>query len=166
MPRRFLEAIDATPYQTTGTGRLDFARDLVAEKNPFTARVLVNRVWHHLFGEGLVTTTDNFGRLGEEPSHPELLDHLAWRFRHEMNWSLKTLVRELVLTETWRQSGGPSPAAQEKDPDNRLLSSYPLRRLEAERSATPSSRSRDDSTRPASANRSAAAHRVARSTSA
>lgn len=132
VPRRFLEAIDATPYQTTGTGRLEFARDLVSVKNPFTARVLVNRVWHHLFGEGLVTTTDNFGRLGEEPSHPELLDHLAWRFRHEMNWSLKALVRELVLTETWRQSGGPSPAAQEKDPDNRLLSSYPLRRLEAE----------------------------------
>jgi len=132
VPRRFLEAIDVTPYQTTGTGRLEFARDLVAEKNPFTARVLVNRVWHHLFGEGLVTTTDNFGRLGGEPSHPELLDHLAWRFRHEMNWSLKTLVRELVLTETWRQSGGPSPAAREKDPDNRLLSSYPLRRLEAE----------------------------------
>lgn len=132
VPRRFLEAIDATPYQTTGTGRLEFARDLVAEKNPFTARVLVNRVWHHLFGEGIVTTTDNFGRLGGEPSHPELLDHLAWRFRHEMNWSLKALVRELVLTETWRQSGGPSAAAREKDPDNRLLSSYPLRRLEAE----------------------------------
>jgi hypothetical protein len=92
----------------------------------------VNRVWHHLFGEGLVTTTDNFGRLGGEPSHPELLDHLAWRFRHEMNWSLKALVRELVLTETWRQAGGSSPATKEKDPDNRLLSSYPLRRLEAE----------------------------------
>lgn len=132
VPRRFLEAIDPAPYQTTGTGRLEFARDLVAEKNPFTARVLVNRVWHHLFGEGLVTTTDNFGRLGEEPSHPELLDHLAWRFRHEMNWSLKALVRELVLSETWQQAGGPSPAAREKDPDNRLLSSYPLRRLEAE----------------------------------
>ncbi|MCB1203813.1 MAG: PSD1 domain-containing protein, partial [Verrucomicrobiae bacterium] len=132
VPRRFLEAIDSTPYATKGTGRLEFARDLVSEKNPFTARVLVNRVWHHLFGEGLVTTTDNFGRLGEEPSHPELLDHLAWRFRHEMNWSLKSLVRELVLSETWRQAGGPSLAAREKDPDNRLLSSYPLRRLEAE----------------------------------
>lgn len=132
VPRRFLEAVDATPYRTVGTGRLEFARDLVAERNPFTARVLVNRVWHHLFGEGLVATTDNFGRLGEEPSHPELLDHLAWRFRHEMAWSLKTLVRELVLTETWRQAGGPSAAAREKDPGNRLLSSYPLRRLEAE----------------------------------
>lgn len=132
VPRRFLEAIDPKPYETRGTGRLEFARDLVAEKNPFTARVLVNRVWHHLFGEGLVTTTDNFGRLGEEPSHPELLDHLAWRFRHEMNWSLKALVREIVLSETWRQAGGPSPAAREKDPDNRLLSSFPLRRLEAE----------------------------------
>lgn len=132
VPRRFLEAIDATPYQTNGTGRLEFARDLVSEKNPFTARVLVNRVWFHLFGEGLVGTTDNFGRLGEEPSHPELLDHLAWRFRHEMKWSLKALVRELVLTETWRQASGPSPAANQRDPDNRLLSYHPLRRLEAE----------------------------------
>ncbi|MBU6302505.1 MAG: DUF1553 domain-containing protein [Verrucomicrobia bacterium] len=132
VPRRFLEAIDPAPYQTAGTGRLEFARDLVSEKNPFTARVLVNRVWHHLFGEGLVRTSDNFGRLGEAPSHPELLDHLAWRFRHEMGWSLKTLVRELVLTATWSQSGGPSPQAREKDPDNRLLASFPLRRLEAE----------------------------------
>ncbi|RFC43819.1 MAG: Protein of unknown function DUF1553/DUF1549/Planctomycete cytochrome C [Verrucomicrobia bacterium] len=132
VPRRFLEAIDAKPYQTAGTGRFEFARDLVSEKNPFTARVIVNRVWHHLFGEGLVKTTDNFGRLGEAPSHPELLDHLAWRFRHEMNWSLKTLVRELVLTRTWQQTSEPSPGAREKDPENRLLSSYPLHRLEAE----------------------------------
>lgn len=132
VPRRFLEAVDGTPYRSEGTGRLEFARDLVSEKNPFTARVLVNRVWHHLFGEGLVATTDNFGRLGEPPSHPELLDHLASRFRHEMGWSLKSLVREIVLSESWRQAGGLTPKAREQDPGNRLLSSYPLRRLEAE----------------------------------
>jgi putative transcription antitermination factor YqgF len=77
----------------------------------------VNRVWHHLFGEGLVATTDNFGRLGEEPSHPELLDHLAWRFRHEMNWSLKTLVREkevelIVVGLPRNMDGSYGPAAQ------------------------------------------------------
>jgi hypothetical protein len=132
VPRRFLEVIDATPYETNGTGRLEFARDLVGEKNPFTARVLVNRVWHHLFGEGLVATPDNFGRLGEVPSHPELLDWLADRFRNELGWSLKALVREIVLSETWQQAGGPSPEALAQDPGNRLLSSYPLRRLEAE----------------------------------
>ncbi len=132
VPRRFLEAIDATPYATSGTGRLEFAHDLVAEKNPFTTRVLVNRVWHHLFGRGLVATPDNFGRLGEPPSHPELLDYLAHRFRKEQHWSLKALVRELVLTETWRQASTPAPEAIEKDPDNRLLSCHPLRRLEAE----------------------------------
>ncbi len=132
VPRRFLEAIDAKPYETQGTGRLEFARDLVAEKNPFTARVIVNRVWTHLFGEGLVASVDNFGRLGEAPSHPELLDHLALRFRGELGWSIKALIREIVLSETFRQASGPSPAAQAKDPANRLLSSYPIRRLEAE----------------------------------
>lgn len=132
VPRRFLEAIDATPYKTAGTGRLEFARDLVAEKNPFTTRVLVNRVWYHLFGDGIVPTVDNFGRLGETPSHPELLDFLSARFRGGQAWSLKALVRDLVLSETWQQSSGPPPEALTKDPGNRWLSSYPLRRLEAE----------------------------------
>ncbi len=132
VPRRFLEAIDATPYDTAGTGRLELARDLLREDNPFTTRVIVNRVWHHLFGAGLVTTMDNFGRLGEEPSHPELLDHLATRFREEQDWSMKSLIRELVLTEAWRQSSDPSPEAIERDPANRLLSHFNVRRLEAE----------------------------------
>lgn len=132
VPRRFLEAIDDTPYATGGSGRLEFARDLVAEENPFTARVIVNRVWHHLFGEGLVATPDNFGRLGEQPSHPELLDYLASRFRSEQGWSLKSLIRDLVLTETWQQAAEPAPAAAERDPANRLLSHYGIHRLEAE----------------------------------
>lgn len=132
VPRRFLEAIDPTPYPTTGTGRLELADDLLREDNPFTARVIVNRVWHHLFGAGLVTTMDNFGRLGEEPSHPELLDFLASRFREEQNWSLKSLIGELVRTDTWRQSSQPSANAAEHDPANRWLSHFNLRRLEAE----------------------------------
>ncbi len=132
VPRRFLEAIDAAPYKTAGTGRLEFARDLIDPKNPFTTRVIVNRIWHHLFGEGIVPTVDNFGRLGEKPSHPELLDFLADRFRNGEHWSLKTLIRDLVLTETWQQASGESDEAMEKDPANRLLSSFPLRRLEAE----------------------------------
>ncbi|MCB1229313.1 MAG: DUF1553 domain-containing protein [Verrucomicrobiae bacterium] len=132
VPRRFLEAIDATPYATTGTGRLEFAHDLLREDNPFTARVIVNRIWHHLFGAGLVTTMDNFGRLGEEPSHPELLDFLAAQFREQQGWSLKSLIRELVLSDTWRQSSAPSPDAVESDPSNRLLSHFNVHRLEAE----------------------------------
>jgi len=132
VPRRFLEEIDATPYATKGTGRLEFARDLIDPKNPFTTRVIVNRLWHHLFGGGIVPTVDNLGRLGEKPSHPELLDFLADRFRHEQDWSIKSLIRDLVLTETWQQASGPSPEAIELDPANALLSSYPLRRLEAE----------------------------------
>jgi len=132
VPRRFLEELDAAPYTTRGTGRLEFARDLVEAKNPFTSRVIVNRLWYHLFGEGIVPTVDNLGRLGEPPSHPELLDFLADRFRNEQDWSLKALIRDLVLTETWQQASGPSPEALELDPANALLSSYPLRRLEAE----------------------------------
>ena len=132
VPRRFLEAIDATPYATNGTGRLEFARDLLREDNPFTARVIVNRIWHHLFSEGLVATMDNFGRLGESPSHPELLDFLAARFREDQAWSVKTLIRDLVLSKTWQQSSQPSPAAADRDPNDRLLSHFPTRRLEAE----------------------------------
>ena len=82
VPRSFLEVLDSTPYSTEGSGRLEFARDLVDEKNPFTARVVVNRICYQLFGEGIVSSVDNFGRLGEKPSHPELLDFLADRFRN------------------------------------------------------------------------------------
>lgn len=132
VPRRFLEAIDATPYAGDGSGRLEFSRDLLREDNPFTARVIVNRVWHHLFGEGIVPTPDNLGRLGEKPSHPELLDFLADRFRGGQRWSLKLLIRDLLLSETWRQAAAPSAEALEKDPSNRLLSHHSIRRLEAE----------------------------------
>jgi hypothetical protein len=131
VPRRFLEAIDAEPYGTTASGRLELAEDILRPDNPFAARVIVNRLWHHLFGRGLVATTDNFGRLGEKPSHPELLDFLAAQFRED-GWSLKGMIRELVISETWKRSSSPLPGAREKDPGNILLSHFRVRRLEAE----------------------------------
>jgi len=91
----------------------------------------VNRAWQHVFGEGLVRTPDDFGHLGERPSHPELLDTLAARFMEE-GWSLKRLVREMVLSAAFRQGNEPSAAAFAIDPENRLLHHYPQRRLEAE----------------------------------
>lgn len=118
-------------FAVSNSGRRQLAEALADPHNPLTARVFVNRVWHWLFGAGLVTTTDDFGHLGDKPSHPELLDFLAARFMAE-GWSLKQLVRTLVLTETWRQSGQASTAALTADPANRLLHHYPLRRLEAE----------------------------------
>ena len=131
VPRRLLDALGGSAYETDQSGRLELADDLVAVSNPFTARVMVNRVWHYLFGSGLVRTTDNFGRLGEKPSHPELLDHLATGFVAE-GWSMKKLIRELVLTRTWQLDSTPSSIAREQDPENRLLSHANLRRLEAE----------------------------------
>ncbi|MEM1443418.1 MAG: DUF1553 domain-containing protein, partial [Verrucomicrobiota bacterium] len=130
--RRFLESIDPTPYNSKGSGRLELAQDFIREDNPFTTRIIVNRVWNHLFGNGLVSTVDNFGRLGEKPSHPELLDYLAVRFREEQGWSLRSLIRDLVLSETWQQASAPSEKALSQDPENRLLSHFTMRRLEAE----------------------------------
>ncbi len=130
--RRFLEAVDATPYESPTSGRLELAADMLRADNPFTRRVIVNRVWTHLFGNGIVGSVDNFGRLGEKPSHPELLDYLASRFDSEMDWSIKSLIREIVSSATWQQSSTASAAASESDPENRLLSHYPVRRLEAE----------------------------------
>jgi hypothetical protein len=110
------------------SGRRELAEWIDSPENPLTARVFVNRVWHWLFGAGLVRTTDNFGTTGEPPSHPDLLDHLACRFA-EGGWSLKSLVREVVLSRTWQLASGPPPEA---DPDNRLLTRHPRRRLDAE----------------------------------
>ena len=132
IPRRFLEAIDPTPYMSDLSGRRKLAEDVLRPDNPLTARVIVNRIWHHLFGRGIVATNDNFGRLGETPTHPELLDYLADEFRTTDAWSIKTMIRRVVCSETWRQSSTPSKRAQRIDPDNRLYSFYPIRRLEAE----------------------------------
>ena len=131
VPRRFLEAIDATPYSGPGSGRLQLAEDLLSDKNPLTRRVIVNRLWHHLFGTGIVPTPDNFGRLGLEPTHPELLDFLADRFR-EKGWSIKDSLRFIVTSKTWQQASKPSVAALQLDPENRCWSHAAVRRLEAE----------------------------------
>lgn len=131
VPRRFLEAIDPTPYETQQSGRYQLAMDLIDESNPLTSRVAVNRIWHYLFGTGLVRTVDNFGKLGEQPSHPELLDHLALRFQQK-GWSVKQMIKEILLSKTWRQSSTPSPLAKQIDPENRFLSHANMRRLTAE----------------------------------
>ncbi len=116
---------------SAGSGRLELARYLSSRVNPQTARVFVNRVWSWIFGTGIVATPSDFGKLGARPTHPELLDWLAIRFMDE-GWSTKKLVRRLVLSQTFRQSGEVSSLAAERDPDNRLLHHYPTRRLEAE----------------------------------
>ncbi len=117
------------------SGRLELAGWLASPANPLTARVMVNRVWHHLHGSGLVRTVDNFGELGDRPSHPELLDQLAVQFI-ESGWSVKSLVREIVLSRAYRQSADPDPAteilAAQADPENRLLWKQNRRRLSAE----------------------------------
>lgn len=129
--RRFLDGINPTPYQTQGSGRLELAQSLTDAANPLTSRVMVNRLWHHVFGRGIVGTTDNFGRLGELPSHPELLDALAAHFQ-KSGGSLKAMVKALLLTQAFQRGDkGPELAAQ-KDPENKLLSHWTVRRLEAE----------------------------------
>lgn len=131
VPRRFLEAINPAPYQTAQSGRLQLAEDLLRDNNPFTRRVIVNRLWHHLLGRGIVPTPDNLGRLGQVPTHPELLDYLAARFV-EQGWSIKETIRFIVLSKTWRLSSTPSKEAQTRDPENQFYSHAPLQRLEAE----------------------------------
>lgn len=131
VPRRFLEALNDTPYPKNSIGRLEYAKDVLDPGNPFANRVIVNRIWHHLFGRGIVATPDNFGRLGEKPSHPELLDYLATKFRKD-GWSLKKMIKFLATTKTFRLTSTPSSKATDKDPDNLLLSHARLRRLEAE----------------------------------
>jgi Protein of unknown function (DUF1549)/Protein of unknown function (DUF1553)/Planctomycete cytochrome C len=133
-PRRLLEALVGTesPAATRGSGRLELARQMTDPAvNPLVARVMVNRVWHHVFGRGIVASVDNFGVLGELPTHPELLDHLADRFVKE-GWSVKKLIRELVLSSTYRMASDPSPEGEKVDPSNLLLHRMRLRRLEGE----------------------------------
>lgn len=112
--------------------RLAMARWLVSPENPLTARVAVNRLWQELFGTGLVETADDFGTSGERPSHPELLDHLALQFQNECQWSLKRMLRVLVLSATYRQAGVAAPEKIARDPRNRLLARGPRTRLTAE----------------------------------
>jgi hypothetical protein len=135
VPRRFLEAIAGSnqPEIQKGSGRLELARHIVDPANPLTARVIVNRVWYHLFGRGIVPTVDNFGVLGQAPSHRELLDSLAVHFVQDQGWSLKALIRGIVLSRAYQMSSRPDDAAAEQaDPDNVLLHRANVRRLEGE----------------------------------
>lgn len=134
VPRRFLSAFPSKsgrPRQfSLGSGRLELAQAIVEDAAPLTARVMVNRVWKHHFGRGLVDTPSEFGNLGETPSHPELLDDLAGRFI-ENGWSLKWLHREILNSATWQQSSI-APDSERQDPDNKFFSRMTRRRLDWE----------------------------------
>lgn len=132
VPRGYLKVFEKAGVAPGSTsGRLALAEFVASPDNPLTARVYVNRVWHWVFGAGLVTTPDDFGHLGDRPVHPELLDWLASWFV-ENGWSTKKLVRLLVTSRTFGQGNDPAPAARQVDPRNRLWHHHPLRRLEAE----------------------------------
>lgn len=135
VPRGFVEALlpDSKPasFAESGSGRKELAEWIADAKHPLTARVMANRVWFHLFGLGIVRSVDNFGVRGDPPTHPALLDHLAMQFVKE-GWSIKKLVRSIVLTKTYRQASTHNAAAFAKDPDNRLLWRSNRRRLDAE----------------------------------
>lgn len=134
VPRGFVKVLKTsrTPQVDPQTsGRLQLAQWIASRDNPLTARVMVNRVWYHLFGRGIVETVDNFGALGEEPSHPELLDYLAVRFM-DNGWSLKKSIREIVLSRVYRLSSAHDAAGYAKDPGNRYFWRMNRRRLDAE----------------------------------
>ncbi|MCH2579759.1 MAG: DUF1553 domain-containing protein [Planctomycetes bacterium] len=134
VPRGFLSILAAKKpavIPDKESGRLQLAAWISSGENTLTSRVAVNRIWHHLFGAGLVRTVDNFGKMGEKPSHPELLDYLARRFI-ELGWARKKIIREILLSNTYRQSTRYDPAVLEIDPENRLLSHASRRRLDAE----------------------------------
>jgi len=130
-PRHFLEGIDAQPFQGAGSGRREWAEALLSKDNPLTARVMANRIWHHLFARGIVSSVDDFGRMGAPPSHPALLDALATDFVNG-GWSVKGLIRKLALSRTYRMSSQASAPSLQADPENVYLQHMPVRRLQAE----------------------------------
>jgi hypothetical protein len=134
VPRGFLSVLDVAnvpKINPTQSGRLELAQWLTSPSNPLTPRVMANRVWQHLFGQGLVTSVDNFGVTGDVPSHPELLDYLATRFIDD-GWSVKKLVRTLVLSRAYQLSTEAPTAHVAIDPGNRLVWRHSPRRLDAE----------------------------------
>ena len=145
VPRRLLEALQGeAPFDLSkGSGRFELANALLDPRTPFPSRVMVNRVWHHLFGRGLVASVDNFGVLGEKPSHPELLDWLAEAFQSPRlvptegsegigKWSIKRLIRRIMLSRTWQMASGVNEQAAEIDPQNLLLHRQNLHRIDGE----------------------------------
>lgn len=132
-PRRFPRVLAGVeqPAITNGSGRLQLAAWLASPENPLTARVMVNRIWQHHFGVGIVRTPNNFGKLGAAPTHPELLDYLAHRFV-DSGWSIKAMHRAIMLSATYQQSAIPDPATLQADPDNQWFGRMTRRRLDAE----------------------------------
>lgn len=130
-PRRFIDGIDPSPLNAKGSGRLEWAQRVLDENNPLTSRVMANRIWYHIFGQGIVSSVDDFGQMGALPTHPELLDFIAEDFVKN-NWSVKSLIRKFVLSSTYQMSSVPSAQAMNEDPTNLLLQHMPIRRVEAE----------------------------------
>ncbi len=131
--RRFFAVLggQTLPDGYQGSGRDQLAEWILSNDNPLTARVIANRIWQYHFGKGIVSTPNDFGKQGQPPTHPELLDHLAIRLR-ESGWSLKALHKAILMTATYQQSTERSEIAIEKDPSNTYLSSFPQLRLDAE----------------------------------
>jgi hypothetical protein len=133
VPRRFLEVLGGTRHAPPeqGSGRMELARQMVSPDDPLLPRVLVNRLWHHHFGAGIVRSPDDFGVMGQPPTHPELIDFLAAEFQRE-GWSLKQMHRLMVLSNTYRMSSRLQAEADAVDPQNKLWHRMTVRRLEAE----------------------------------
>jgi hypothetical protein len=133
VPRRFLQILGGQelPPDEKGSGRLELARWLTDPQNPLTARVLVNRLWQHHFGKGLVATPSDFGKRGTPPTHPKLLDALAVRFT-QSRWSIKTMHKLIMLSQTYQQSSDGDPENFTRDPGNDFLWKFNRQRLDAE----------------------------------
>ena len=133
VPRRILAAMDGESHSPPrlGSGRLELAQQLVQPESPLLSRVMVNRIWHHLFGRGIVETVDDFGAMGTKPTHPLLLDYLAQKYIDD-GWSTKRLIREIVLSSTYRMSSHPAKEGTQLDPANKLWHRTDVRRLPAE----------------------------------
>ena len=133
VPRRFLEILggDPLPADMPGSGRLQLADWVTRPSNPLTARVMVNRIWQHHFGKGLVQTPSDFGLRGRAPTHPELLDFLAGQFTAS-GWSIKAMHKGLMLSHAYQISSLNNPQAAERDPGNELIWRFERRRLDAE----------------------------------
>ncbi|WKN33538.1 PSD1 and planctomycete cytochrome C domain-containing protein [Porifericola rhodea] len=130
VPRRFLSSISTVDsvFNSPGSGREELAQAILSDKNPLTARVMVNRIWHHMFGRGIVETVDNFGLQGKLPTHPALLDFLAVKFK-EGGWSIKQMIKYIAMSATFQRAVA---AESLQDPENLWLAGFPLRRIEAE----------------------------------
>ncbi len=133
IPRHFLRILsDGAPAPLeSGSGRMELANAIADPQNPLTARVMVNRIWQHHFGAGIVRTPSNFGKVGSRPTHPELLDYLAAKFV-ESGWSVKAIHREIMLSSVYALSTDTSAPNEAADPDNTLLWRANRRRLDVE----------------------------------